>query len=211
MTSRTRMAVRMAVKRVTDVVGAGAALCLCAPLLLVIALVVRVSMGSPVLFKQRRLGRGGAEFTLIKFRTMGEDCDSSGKPLPDERRLTRVGQALRAASLDELPELVNVVRGEMSLVGPRPLLPEYRDHYTEHQWRRHEVKPGVVGPVTAYGRNVLDWERKMDLDVWYAENWSLSLDLKLLLLSLWGALRRQGIAAEGHVTMPRFDERDTSR
>ncbi len=191
-------------KRLMDICLASVALVLTALPMLVIALLVRLSMGKPVLFRQQRPGLHGKPFTLIKFRTMRDLRDASGNPLPDEMRLTRVGQWLRSTSLDELPELFNVLKGEMSLVGPRPLLMEYLPRYTPQQARRHEVKPGITGWAQVNGRNALTWEQKFELDVWYVDNWNLWLDLRILALTVWKVLRREGISAEGCATMPVF-------
>jgi lipopolysaccharide/colanic/teichoic acid biosynthesis glycosyltransferase len=199
-----RRRVQGAVKRSADVVVSAAALAGLSPVMGIVALVVRRSMGSPVLFRQTRLGRDGEPFTLYKFRTMRDALGPDGVPLPDGDRLTKVGGFLRRTSLDELPELWNVLRGEMSLVGPRPLLPQYRGRYSPEQWRRHEVRPGLAGPVAARGRNALSWEQKMALDVDYVDRWSLRLDARILVASLWSTVRMRGIAADGHATMPEF-------
>jgi len=191
-------------KRSIDIAGAAVALVIGAPFMCAIGILIWMRMGWPVLFRQRRLGYRGAPFWLLKFRTMTDERDPSGALLPDERRLTAVGRFLRSTTLDELPELVNVLRGEMSLVGPRPLVEAYRDRYTAQQWRRHEVPPGMAGPVVAYGRNSLSWEEKFRLDVWYVDNWSHWLDAKLLLLALLKVFRREGVSAAGHSTMPEF-------
>jgi len=195
---------RSQVKRVFDVIASALLLIVLSPVLLVIALAVRINMGSPVLFKQVRAGLHGCPFTILKFRTMLDAFDHNGSPLPDEDRLIPLGRFLRSTSLDELPELVNVLRGDMSLVGPRPLLVEYLDRYTPEQARRHEVKPGITGWAQVNGRNALSWEEKFKLDVWYVDNWSLWLDLKILWLTLVAVLTRKGINAEGHATMPEF-------
>jgi sugar transferase EpsL len=197
---------RRSAKRVIDLLGAGAGLIALAPVLLLIALAVRHALGSPVLFRQVRPGRHGQPFELLKFRTMTEARDAAGQPLPDAQRLTRLGSWLRSTSLDELPELINVLRGDMSLVGPRPLLPEYLPHYSAEQGRRHEARPGITGWAAVQGRNALSWERRLALDVWYVDNWSLLLDLKILLMTVVKVLKREGISAEGHATMPRFDD-----
>jgi sugar transferase EpsL len=197
---------RRSAKRVIDVLGAAGGLLALAPVLLLIALAVRRSLGSPLLFRQVRPGRHARPFELLKFRTMTEARDAAGQPLPDEQRLTRLGNWLRSTSLDELPELINVLSGDMSLVGPRPLLPEYLPHYSTEQARRHEVRPGITGWAAVQGRNALSWERRLALDVWYVDNWSLGLDLKILLMTVVKVLKRQGISAEGHATMPRFDD-----
>jgi lipopolysaccharide/colanic/teichoic acid biosynthesis glycosyltransferase len=190
-----------ALKRAVDVLVSAFALLLGSPFLLVIAVVIRATMGSPILFRQERLGIGGRPFTLYKFRTMTGERDHDGRLLSDADRLTRVGRALRAVALDELPELVNVLLGDMSLVGPRPLLPSYRTLYTAEQWRRHEVRPGIAGPVVARGRNALSWKEKFALDVWYVDHRSLPLDIKLLALSSWRALTREGANQPGRATV----------
>ncbi len=191
-------------KRAFDV--AVAALMLLALLLPVglIALLVRWRLGSPVLFCQLRPGRDGRPFEMMKFRTMTDACDAQGELLPDELRLTRFGRFLRASSLDELPELVNVLRGDMSLVGPRPLLMEYLPLYSAEQARRHAVRPGLTGWAQVNGRNALSWEEKFALDCWYVDHQSFWLDLRILLLTVKKVLVREGISAEGDVTMPRF-------
>ena len=194
-------------KRVFDVVVSAVALTVLAPVMGLTALAVWRTMGRPVLFRQARPGLHGKPFVMYKFRTMRDLRDAEGNLLPDEARLTPFGRWLRATSLDELPELVNVLRGEMSLVGPRPLLMEYLERYTPEQARRHEVKPGITGWAQIHGRNNLSWEERLRLDVWYVDHWSLWLDLKILWRTLWMVLRREGISAQGHATMPRFGER----
>ena len=191
-------------KRAFDVVAAAAGLAILAVPMLAIAVAVRMCLGKPVLFTQLRPGRHGIPFRLIKFRTMRPAVDAEGRPLPDEQRLTRLGQFLRAASLDELPELWNVLRGDMSLVGPRPLLMEYLPLYTPEQARRHEVRPGITGWAQINGRNSLSWEEKFELDVWYVDHASFWLDLKIIALTVWKTLRRDGINPTGHATMPDF-------
>lgn len=191
-------------KRVLDVIGAATGLIVLAPVLLVVALLIRRHLGSPVLFRQVRPGLRGHPFEMVKFRTMRHALDAAGQPLPDAERLTRLGRFLRASSLDELPELWNVVRGDMSLVGPRPLLMEYLPLYSAEQSRRHEVRPGITGWAQVNGRNALTWPEKLALDVWYVENRSLRLDLKILWLTLGKVARRDGIAAPGEATMPQF-------
>lgn len=191
-------------KRLMDLCLASVALVLLALPMLVIALLVRLGLGSPVLFRQQRAGLHGKPFTLIKFRTMRDLRDDRGELLPDEVRLSRFGKWLRHTSLDELPELLNVLKGEMSLVGPRPLLLEYLPRYNAQQARRHEVKPGITGWAQVNGRNTLSWEERFRLDVWYVDNWNLWLDVKILLLTLWKVLKREGISAEGSATMPVF-------
>jgi lipopolysaccharide/colanic/teichoic acid biosynthesis glycosyltransferase len=194
----------MAIKRAFDFMASLIALVLLSPFMALIALAIWITMGRPILFRQPRIGYRGRVFTIYKFRTMTEERDENGNLLPDEQRLTPLGRFLRSLTLDELPELFNVLKGEMSLVGPRPLLVEYRDLYTPEQWRRHEMPPGMAGPVLASGRNLLDWEEKFRLDVWYVDHWSLWLDFKILLRTAWKVLKREGVSAEGHVTMPKF-------
>jgi lipopolysaccharide/colanic/teichoic acid biosynthesis glycosyltransferase len=187
-----------------DVTGAGAGLVLTSPLLLAVGAAVRVLLGSPVLFKQPRPGQHGNIFQINKFRTMRDAVDANGVPLPDDQRLTRFGRLLRASSLDELPELLNVLKGDMSLVGPRPLLPEYLTRYNREQRRRHEVKPGITGWAQIHGRNSVTWGEKFSLDCWYVDNWSNELDMKILLLTVLAVLRRDGITHAGSVSMPKF-------
>ena len=174
------------------------------PVVATLALLVLCLDGPPVFWRQRRTGLHGQIFMLWKFRTMSDQRDESGRLLDDSARLTRLGSLLRALSLDELPQLWNVLRGEMSLVGPRPLLPEYLPLYTSEQYRRHGVKPGVTGWAQVNGRNTLTWEQKFRLDVWYVDHKSLALDLKILFLTLWKVIRRDGISQQGHATMPSF-------
>ena len=195
---------RRAGKRMFDLLLVVPALVLLAPLFLLLAMLVRVKLGSPILFRQRRPGLKGRAFTLMKFRTMTDARDASGCLLPDSERLTRFGRFLRATSLDELPELFNILKGDMSLVGPRPLLMEYLDRYTAEQARRHDVKPGLTGWAQVNGRNALVWADKFKLDVWYVDRVSLWLDLKIIWLTLIRLLKREGISAEGHATMPMF-------
>lgn len=193
-------------KRVFDVVASSVLLVLLSPVIICIAVVIRVSMGPPVLFKQVRPGLHGRPFTMYKFRTMNDARDERGNLLPDSERLTRLGRFLRNTSLDELPELINVLKGEMSLVGPRPLLMEYLPLYTQEQARRHEVPPGITGWAQVNGRNAISWKEKFEYDVWYVDNWTLWLDLKILWQTLVAVLRRDGISADGHATMPRLTE-----
>jgi sugar transferase EpsL len=202
--SARRLEARLRFKRCLDLCLTIPVIVLVAPVFCVIWSLVRRQMGKPVLFRQVRLGIRGEPFELLKFRTMTDTIDEKGDLLPDEVRLTTLGRWLRQTSMDELPEFFNVLRGEMSLVGPRPLLPEYRKLYTAEQWRRHEVLPGIAGPVVFQGRNALDWEEKFQLDVWYVDNWSLRLDAQILARSFWAALRGKGIHAAEHVTMPTF-------
>lgn len=191
-------------KRLFDLVGSTAALCVAAPAMAVVAGLVRAQMGAPVLFRQQRPGLGGRAFTLLKFRTMRDAVDATGEPRPDAERLTKLGAFLRSSSLDELPELFNVVRGHMSLVGPRPLLMEYLERYSPEQARRHDVKPGITGWAQVNGRNALTWEEKFELDCWYVDNRTLWLDLYILYLTVSTVLTRSGISHEGEATMPVF-------
>lgn len=191
-------------KRVFDVLGAGIGLLILSPVLAVVALLIWRQMGAPVLFRQRRPGRNGYSFLMIKFRTMRDAFDPQGRPLSDADRLTSLGRFLRSSSLDELPELWNVLKGDMSLVGPRPLLMEYLPLYSAEQARRHEVRPGVTGWAQVNGRNALTWEEKFRLDVWYVDNRSLWLDLRIIAMTIKKVLRRDGISAAGEATMPKF-------
>ncbi len=193
-----------ALKRLLDLSVALLGLVILAPWLVLLAVAVRLNLGSPVLFRQVRPGLDGKPFTLRKFRTMRDQADEQGRALPDEERLTALGRFLRLASLDELPEIFNVLTGEMSLVGPRPLLLEYLDRYTPEQARRHQVKPGITGWAQINGRNALTWEEKFELDTWYVDHWNLGLDLKILMLTVLKVVRREGISAVGHATMPVF-------
>lgn len=191
-------------KRFFDLAVSGAALLVLAPALVVLAALIRLKLGQPIFFRQTRPGLDGVAFEMIKFRTMTEQCDESGALLPDDERLTPFGRFLRSTSADELPELWNVFKGEMSLVGPRPLLMQYLDRYTARQRRRHEVRPGITGWAQVNGRNALSWEEKFELDVWYVDNRSFLLDLKILAMTLLQVLRRQGISSAAHATMPEF-------
>lgn len=191
-------------KRLFDVVASFFGLLLLSPVIAVVAWQVRRKLGTPVLFRQVRPGLHGKPFEMIKFRTMKDACDAHGNPLPDSERMTAFGSFLRSSSLDELPGLWNVLKGEMSLVGPRPLLMEYLPLYNAQQYRRHEVRPGVTGWAQVNGRNALSWEDKFKLDVWYVENRSIWLDVKIVFLTLKKVLIREGISADGEVTMSKF-------
>ena len=191
-------------KRLLDLAVALGALIVAAPLILILAALVRYNLGSPVLFRQTRPGRHGRPFVLVKFRTMRDAYGADGKPLDDSERLTRFGRFLRASSLDELPGLWNVVTGDMSLVGPRPLLMEYLPLYSPEQARRHEVRPGVTGLAQVNGRNAISWDEKFALDCWYVDHRSFWLDLKIIARTLVKVLHRDGISAVGEATMPRF-------
>ena len=191
-------------KRIFDLLAASILLVLLAPIMAAVAVCVRLALGSPVLFRQSRPGLNGRAFRLLKFRTMRSAFDASGRPLPDGDRLTGFGKVLRRTSLDELPELLNVLKGEMSLVGPRPLLMEYLPLYTSEQARRHDVKPGLTGWAQVNGRNTISWEQKFKLDVWYVDHASLWLDLKILWLTLSKVLRGDDIAQHGEATAESF-------
>lgn len=190
--------------RVTNCILAAAALLLLLPLMVGIALFVRSNLGTPVLFRQLRPGLHGKPFEMVKFRTMRDALDAAGKPLPDSERLTDFGRWLRATSLDEFPELWNVLKGDMNLVGPRPLLMEYLPLYSPEQARRHDVRPGITGWAQVNGRNAISWDQKFQLDAWYVDHQSLWLDIKILWLTVKKMLLRDGISAVGDATMPRF-------
>lgn len=192
------------IKRLFDIVASGCALILLAPAIAVVAWQVRCRLGSPVLFRQVRPGLKGKPFEMIKFRTMRDAVDEAGNPLPDSERMTPFGSFLRSSSLDELPELWNVLKGDMSLVGPRPLLMEYLPLYSSEQYRRHELRPGITGWAQINGRNALSWEDKFKLDVWYVDNQSFWLDLKIIFLTIKKVLVRDGITADGEATMAKF-------
>ena len=192
------------VKRSFDILIVALGLIVLSPVLIVSSVVILIQMGSPVLFKQMRPGRNGEPFFMYKFRTMTNDKDELGNSLPDEQRLTRLGRFLRSTSLDELPELYNVLKSDMSLVGPRPLLMKYLERYTPDQARRHEVKPGITGWAQVNGRNAITWEEKFALDVWYVDNWSLWLDMKIIFITLVKVFKREGISAAGEATMTEF-------
>jgi len=191
-------------KRTLDIVLSALALALLAPLLAMLAILVRFKLGTPVLFRQRRPGLAGTPFELIKFRTMLDAVDAQGRPLPDEQRMTSFGALLRRSSLDELPELWNVLKGDMSLVGPRPLLMEYLPLYTADEMRRHRVRPGLTGWAQINGRNAISWAEKFKLDVWYVDNRSVWLDLQILLTTVVHVLRPRGISEQGQATARPF-------
>lgn len=191
-------------KRTLDFTGAGIGLILISPLLAFIAVSICACMGRPVFFRQKRPGYRGRLFTVVKFRTMINAYDREGRPLSDKARITSLGRLLRRTSLDELPQLLNVLSGDMSLVGPRPLLPEYLNRYTPQQARRHEVQPGITGLAQIKGRNALSWDERFALDVWYVDHQSLLLDLRILLQTVVSLLRRDGVSAEGDLDVPSF-------
>lgn len=192
------------IKRLFDIVVSLLVLVLLSPVMLAVALAVRIGLGAPVLFRQMRPGRDGRPFEMMKFRSMRDARDATGQMLSDAERLTPLGRFLRASSLDELPELVNVLRGEMSLVGPRPLLMEYLPLYTPEQARRHEMRPGITGWAQVNGRNAISWDQKFQLDVWYVDNHSFWLDIKVLFLTVAGVLNRRGITAPGSSSAEKF-------
>ncbi len=191
-------------KRVFDIIASGSALLLLSPVMLLLGILVRRRLGPQAIFRQSRPGREGRLFEMYKFRTMTDAQDTSGRLLPDAQRLTPFGRWLRATSLDELPELWNILRGDMSLVGPRPLLVEYLPFYSTEQAKRHDVRPGLTGWAQINGRNALSWDEKFRLDIWYVENRNLFLDLKIILLTVLRVFRREGISAAGEATMQRF-------
>ncbi|MGA4320938.1 sugar transferase [Ectopseudomonas hydrolytica] len=194
-------------KRFFDLFAAFLGLLVLLPIMLFIAWQISRKLGSPVLFRQVRPGLNGTPFEMIKFRTMRDAVDATGNPLPDSERMTPFGNFLRSSSLDELPELWNVLKGDMSLVGPRPLLMEYLPLYSPEQYRRHEARPGVTGWAQVNGRNALSWDEKFKLDVWYVDNRSLWLDLKIIVLTIKKVFLRDGISADGEATMPKFTGR----
>ncbi len=192
------------IKRLFDITAASAALVALSPVYAITAYKVKKNLGSPVLFKQTRPGLHGKPFEMLKFRSMRDATDVQGKPLPDSQRLTPFGQALRNTSLDELPELWNVVKGDMSLVGPRPLLMEYLPLYSKEQARRHDVRPGITGYAQVNGRNAIGWDKKFELDTWYVDNQSLWLDIKILVKTVKKVVIKDGISADGEATMSKF-------
>lgn len=193
------------IKRILDILLSFFALIVLSPVLMIVAVLVRVNLGAPVLFRQQRPGKNERIFTLYKFRTMTDQKDLQGNPLPDELRLTRFGRFLRSSSLDELPELFNILKGDMSIVGPRPLLVEYLPLYNECQKKRHDVRPGLSGLAQVSGRNSITWEERFELDVQYVETMNLALDIKIIFLTLWKAfIKREGISGEGCITMENF-------
>lgn len=192
-------------KRLFDIFGSIVGLILSSPLFLILVLLIRKQMGSPILFRQTRPGKNGQPFEMLKFRTMNNAVGPDGRSMPDGERITNLGQKLRSSSLDELPELWNVLKGEMSIVGPRPLLMDYLPLYSPEQARRHEVRPGVTGWAQVNGRNAISWDEKFALDIWYVDNRSLWLDLKIIWLTIRKVVKREGISAAGEATMPKFE------
>ena len=193
------------IKQVLDVILSGIILIIFLPIIIILIILINLlHMGSDTFFRQKRPGYLGKPFYLYKFCTMNYACDNAGNLLPDEKRITKLGKFLRKSSLDELPELFNVLKGEMSLVGPRPLLMEYLPLYSQEQVRRHDVRPGITGWAQVNGRNELSWHKKFEMDVWYVDNLSFILDIKILWLTLWKVLKREGISQKGHVTTEKF-------
>lgn len=192
------------IKRLFDIIVALVALILLSPIWLFTSYLIAKNLGRPVLFKQKRPGRDGKIFEMVKFRSMLDSADKDGNPLPDEERMTPFGAKLRSTSLDELPELWNVLKGDMSLVGPRPLLVEYLDKYSPEQARRHEVKPGITGHAQVNGRNAVSWDERFKMDVWYVDNQSFWLDIKILFQTVKTVVKKDGVTQEGHVTMEPF-------
>ena len=188
-----------------DLTLSAVVLFLLSPFMLLLAILVRFNLGAPIFFRQVRPGKNGQKFVMFKFRTMTDELDENGNLLPDGRRLTKFGKFLRASSLDELPEFWNVLKGDMSIVGPRPLLVEYLPKYNSRQMRRHEVKPGITGWAQINGRNAINWKDRLEMDVWYVENHSMLLDLKILIMTVWKVIRGSDVVAEGHATMPKFE------
>ncbi len=192
------------IKRLLDILFSLLVLVLFSPILILISLLVLITLGTPILFRQKRPGYKSKIFEIFKFRTMRSGLDQDGNLLPDEQRITSLGKALRSLSLDELPEVINILRGEMSWVGPRPLLVEYLDRYNTEQIRRHDVLPGLTGWAQIHGRNALTWEDKFALDVWYVDNWSLWLDIKIFFMTIWKVITREGINQAGHISAEVF-------
>jgi len=198
-------------KRVFDLLMATAGILFLSPVLILLAVLIRINLGAPVLFHQTRPGLNGRPFNLYKFRTMTDERDSSGNLLPDGQRLTQLGRFLRSTSLDELPQLFNVLKGEMSIVGPRPLYMKYLSYYTEHEQKRHTVRPGITGWAQIHGRNHLPWDERLALDAWYAENQTLRLDLEILAKTFWQVLRKEGVAPDSDVVEPDMDQERRNR
>ncbi|HFE9683158.1 TPA: sugar transferase [Clostridium perfringens] len=193
------------IKRTFDIVAALVGLILFSPIIIIVAILVRVNLGSPILFTQDRVGKNNKIFKMMKFRTMKDGVDKKGNLLPDSERLTSFGKVLRSTSLDELPELINILKGDMSLIGPRPLLVEYLPLYTEEQKRRHDVLPGLTGWAQINGRNTISWREKFKFDVWYVENWSLKLDMQIFFLTIYKVLKRNDIDQNENETCEYFN------
>ncbi|TQO58780.1 sugar transferase [Paraclostridium bifermentans] len=193
------------IKRTIDILASSIGLVLLSPILVIVAILVRIKLGSPIFFTQDRVGKDGKIFKMIKFRTMLDATDKWGEPLPDEERLTSFGKLLRSTSLDELPEIINVLKGDMSLVGPRPLLVKYIELYSEEQWRRHLVRPGITGWAQVNGRNSITWKKKFELDVWYVDNISIFIDFKILFKTILKVVQREDINQCDNQTMEAFN------
>ncbi len=193
-------------KRAMDIIGAGIALLLFSPLLIVVALLVLVTMGRPVLFRQTRPGLDQKPFEILKFRSMKNAYDAQGNPLSDEARLSKFGAILRGLSLDELPQIINILRGDMSIVGPRPLLYDFFPYYSAEEMRRHEVKPGITGLAQINGRNNLNWDDRLKMDIEYVDRWNVWLDIQIIFKTIWTVLAREGVQTEGHATFLRLDD-----
>ncbi|MEG0307078.1 MAG: sugar transferase [Clostridium sp.] len=195
----------MVLKRLFDITVSTIGIIILLPILIFISLLVRTKLGSPIFFVQKRVGKDNKVFNMIKFRTMLEVKNTDGKELPDSERLTKLGRILRALSIDEMPELINVIKGDMSLVGPRPLLVEYLERYSKEQLRRHNVLPGITGWAQINGRNAISWTEKFRLDLWYIDNWSLHLDFKIIFLTIYKVIKRDGINQDDKITMEYFN------
>ena len=193
------------IKRGFDILFALIGLILLSPVFIICAILIRINLGSPIFFKQKRIGKKNKEFEMIKFRSMKDAFDKDGNTLPDAQRMTKLGGILRSLSLDELPELINILKGDMSLIGPRPLLIQYLPLYNERQIKRHNVTPGLTGWAQVNGRNNLKWSEKFELDVWYVENWSLWIDIKIFFMTFYKVFKREGINQEGQATMEFFN------
>ena len=193
------------IKRLFDIICALGGIIVLSPIFIICAILIKTNLGSPIFFKQRRIGKINKEFEIIKFRTMKDNFDKDGNALPDDQRMTKLGEVLRSLSLDELPELINILKGDMSLIGPRPLLVQYLPLYNERQIKRHDVTPGLTGWAQVNGRNLLTWNEKFELDVWYVENWSLGLDIKIFFMTFYKVFKREGISQEGKATMEFFN------
>ncbi|MDM0692004.1 sugar transferase [Clostridium perfringens] len=196
---------RLFIKRSFDIIASLGGLIVLAPIMIICAILIRINLGSPIFFKQKRIGKDNKEFEMIKFRSMKDALDKQGNQLPDDLRLTKFGKVLRSLSLDELPELINILKGDMSLIGPRPLLVKYLPLYNKRQIRRHEVLPGLTGLAQVNGRNSITWKEKFELDVYYVENWSLKLDFKIFFLTFYKIFKKEGINQDGQATMEAFN------
>lgn len=199
------MKLQSLIKRSIDIFGSGIGLIVISPILLIVGLAIKFKLGSPIFFTQDRLGKDGKVFKMIKFRTMSNKTDKFGNLLSDEERMTSFGKILRSTSIDELPELINVFKGEMSLVGPRPLLVEYKDLYSKEQFRRHEVRPGITGWAQVNGRNSLSWSDRFNLDVEYVDRYNFFMDVKILFMTVGKVIKRDGISQDGNATMEKFN------